>query len=330
MFNRSMRCGLILASLLAICAVAQAAGPAPGIYQLRSASSDWCVGYRAGGGLRLPYLATGDCQKLYQRSAGTPLPLILLGIPAGLGGSETPGYSPIAVVPRPGGGFTLRSVPPYYAVINGTPNDANRLLSCVTVARNVVVGPPGIDIWPCDLGNGAPWSQAGGIDQRFYFTPAAGDGNYTIATFQERQYACIDVRGASQNINTDLISWACNHQQNQVFHLTWLGPLTTRDDIATAQPAGPSGLLSSIVIQPPGVLPSIQHGINYPGMDLSSSETASDDGMQCAQLCRANAQCRAFSWVRPGIQRGSAMCWLKSGVPTAKADPNVNSGIIQR
>ncbi len=288
------------------------------------------VGYRAGGGLRLPYLSTGDCQKLYQRSPGTPLPLILLGIPAGLGGSETLGYSPIAVVPLPRGGFTLRSVPPYYARIDGTPNDANRLLSCVTVARNVVIGPPGIDIWPCDLDNGAAWSQAGGLDQRFYFTPAAGEGNYTIATFMERQYACIDVRGASRDINTDLISWECNHQQNQVFHLTWLGPLTTRDDIATAQAASPVAAIARMAVLPAAGLPAIQHGVNFPGMDIDSFETVADDGADCAQRCRANTQCHAFSWVRPGVQRASAMCWLKSDVPAGVADSNVNSGVIPR
>jgi hypothetical protein len=249
-----VRTMLAFACLLPV--TARAAGPAPGIYQLRSLSSDWCAGYRPGdGAARLPYLATGDCAKPYQRSQGSLVPGILLGIPVSLGGSETLGYSPIAIVPHPSGGFTLRSVPPYYARMDGAPNGANRLLSCVTVARNVVIGPPGIDIWPCDLGNGAAWSQAGGGDQRFYLTPAGGDGNYTISAMDSsgdnRHGNCIDVRGASQTINTDLIWWECNRQQNQVFHLTYIGPLTTRDDIATARALSPAGRLSGIAILPP-------------------------------------------------------------------------------
>lgn len=314
---------------------ANAAGPQPGIYQLRSLSSDWCVGYRPGGGLRLPYLATGDCQKLYERSAGSAaLPMLLLGIPVSVGGSETLGYSPIAIVPHPRGGVTLRSVPPYYARMDGTPNGANRLLSCVTVARNVVVGPPGIDIWPCDLGNGAAWSAAGADDQRFTLTPAPGDGNYTITHVASdgtsRRTNCIDVRGASTNINTDLIDWECNGQQNQVFHLTYLGPLTTRDDIATAQSQTPSAVLSSTVLVPVASRVTWQRGVNFPGMDMPGSgrETLNDGGTACAQMCLANGSCNAFSWVKPGAQGSGAKCWLKKGVPTGNPDPNVNSGTV--
>ena len=129
-------------------------------------------------------------------------------------------------------------MPPYDARLGGSPNSANRMLSCVTVARNVVIGPPGIDIWPCDLGNGAAWSTAGGADQRFAFEPAGGVGEFYIRSLTDRG-VCLDIRGASQNINTDLIRWECNKQQNQVFHFNALGPLTTRDDLVTAGASPP-------------------------------------------------------------------------------------------
>lgn len=315
---------------------ASAAGPQPGIYQLRSLGSDWCVGFRPGGGPRLPYLATGDCTKLYERSPGSvAVPLIFLGIPVAVGGSEVLGYSPIAIVPHPRGGVTLRSVPPYYARMDGTPNGANRLLSCVTVARNVVIGPPGIDIWPCDADSSQPWSQAGGADQRFVLTAAPGDGNYTITQFvaddNGRRTNCIDVRGASTNINTDLIEWECNHQQNQIFHLTYLGPLTTRDDIATAQSQTPAAILSSTALIP-AVASRVtwQRGVNLPGTDMPNSghDTLNDGGNACSQMCLANRSCVAFSWVKPSVQGPAAKCWLKNGVPTGNPDANVNSGTV--
>jgi len=333
----------ILRTLVLACALigafgieaAYAAGPQPGIYQLRSLGSDWCAGFRPGGGPRLPYLATSDCEKLYQRNPGSvAVPMIFLGIPVAVGGSEVLGYSPIALVPHPRGGFTLRSVPPYYARMDGTPNGANRLLSCVTVARNVVIGPPGIDIWPCDADGSQPWSQAGGADQRFNLTPAPGDGNYTISHVSSndtnRQMNCIDVRGASTNLNTDLIDWQCNQQQNQVFHLTYLGPLTTRDDIATAQSLTPAAVLSSTVLVPVASRVSWQRGVNFSGMDMPGSgrDTLNDGGIACAQMCLANGSCDAFSWVRPGVQGSAAKCWLKKGTPTGTTDPNVNSGTV--
>jgi len=316
--------------LLGMSSPAAAAGLRPGIYQLRSVSSDWCVGYRAGGGLRLPYLAMGDCAKTYARNPSSPALGILLGIPVSTGGAEVLGYSPIAVVPHPQGGYTLRSVPPYYARMNSAANGANRLLSCVTVARNVVIGPPGIDIWPCDLPNGAPWSQAGAPDQRFSLNAAPGDGNFTISHVAEandrRGLNCIDVRGASQDINTDLVDWECNRQANQTFHFVWLGPLTTRDDMATSDASSPT-LASRVLIPLP---PVIRQGVNFPGMDIAGSDTPNDGGTICLQSCQANTQCRAFSWVRPGMQGPNAKCWLKGGVPVGQPDPNVNSGIVNR
>lgn len=335
--NVTRSAGAVLLMLALTCAVARASGPAAGLYQLRSPLG-WCVGYRAGDGVaRLPYLAMGDCQKLYQRNAGTALPAILLGIPIGLAGSETLGYSPIAIVPHPLGGYTLRSTKPYLARTDNS-GDGTRLGSCVTVARGVLIGPPGIDVWACDQ-DGA-WARAGGTDQRFYLTPVEGDGNYTISYIgssgDNRVRYCIDVRGASQDINTDLISWECNGQKNQIFHLTSLGPLTTSDDIATARAVANANLASSLTvtvpIAPPAPPPTsqggIQRSVNFPGMDIGGSDTSDDRGRMCRALCVASLQCHAFSWVRPGVQGPSARCWLKSGVSSSVPDPNVNSGTV--
>ena len=42
---------------------------------------------------------------------------------------------------------------------------------------------------------------------------------------------------------------------------------------------------------------------------------------QCMDICATTQQCRAFTFVSPGIQGKDAMCWLKDSVPS----PSTNS-----
>ncbi len=74
----------------------------------------------------------------------------------------------------------------------------------------------------------------------------------------------------------------------------------------------------------------IARGVNLPGLDLPATSRASSDdaGAACALACRADIRCRAFSWVRPGVSASTAQCWLKSGLPSARTDPNVTSGFF--
>lgn len=68
-----------------------------------------------------------------------------------------------------------------------------------------------------------------------------------------------------------------------------------------------------------------EHGLNLPGQDYK--RFAVDGGpQQCENACASEAQCKAFTWVRPGVQGPKAMCWLKSGVPGAMLNPDTVSG----
>jgi len=87
---------------------------------------------------------------------------------------------------------------------------------------------------------------------------------------------------------------------------------------------------SEVHVQPPTPNGGIARGVDYPGMDLSNQQTEDDGGAACRQVCVANSQCHAFSWVRPGVQSTNAVCWLKSGVPPSVKNGDVNSGIVQR
>jgi hypothetical protein len=68
-------------------------------------------------------------------------------------------------------------------------------------------------------------------------------------------------------------------------------------------------------------------GLNLPGRDIPpATTTANDDGTQCSVMCLGGPLCRAWSWVRPGVQGASAMCWQKASPPAATNDVNTASG----
>jgi hypothetical protein len=59
-----------------------------------------------------------------------------------------------------------------------------------------------------------------------------------------------------------------------------------------------------------------------PGSDINNFTVRG--WKSCEAACAGEAQCAAWSYVRPGIQGPQARCWLKSRVP----NPVVNSGVI--
>ncbi len=65
-------------------------------------------------------------------------------------------------------------------------------------------------------------------------------------------------------------------------------------------------------------------GGDYRNFDLA---TASYD--QCRAACSADQQCRAYTYVKPGIQGPRARCWLKNTVPPQRASDCCVSGVIR-
>jgi hypothetical protein len=68
---------------------------------------------------------------------------------------------------------------------------------------------------------------------------------------------------------------------------------------------------------------------NRPGDDYASFDLAVPDPQACADACREDEKCTAFTYVKPGIQGEQARCWLKSGIPDAHPDACCVSGIIR-
>src|SRR5690242_21604428 len=72
----------------------------------------------------------------------------------------------------------------------------------------------------------------------------------------------------------------------------------------------------------------LEYNTNRGGSDFWNFEL--DSGAEaCSAACAADARCRAFTWVRPGVQGVRARCWLKSAVPGATNDNNCISGVMQ-
>ena len=68
--------------------------------------------------------------------------------------------------------------------------------------------------------------------------------------------------------------------------------------------------------------------IDRPGNDMRNVPI--NNAQACLNLCNRDRNCRAWTFVRPGIQGSSARCWLKDVIPPAVANRCCTSGVIRR
>ena len=69
------------------------------------------------------------------------------------------------------------------------------------------------------------------------------------------------------------------------------------------------------------------HGIIMPGSIMRTVQIEQDDPANCQAACRAETQCAAWTYVRPGLQGQQARCWLKSKVPQQFQNQCCTSGV---
>jgi hypothetical protein len=217
----------------------------------------------------------------------------------------------IAVLPNPlrgPGAFTLRPA--------GA--GAGSLRWCATVARDVVLGPAAIDVRNCQSpADARDECERGWHDQSFTFRQL-GPRRFKIGTVNGE---CVAWR--EDLVARELAQLACQDSTEQVFDFIYQGPVTAPVDKACIAQHGwvdtPAGWVYAAPIA----------GVNFYGGDYANKLTLDDGGRECARLCVQDAPCRAFSWVRPGVQAAEAMCWLKNVIPAASADANTASGIVR-
>jgi hypothetical protein len=62
-------------------------------------------------------------------------------------------------------------------------------------------------------------------------------------------------------------------------------------------------------------------------MDYRSFDLPAPRPELCRDACWREPQCRAFTYVRPGVQGPHARCWLKNPVPPARLNDCCLSGV---
>jgi len=70
-----------------------------------------------------------------------------------------------------------------------------------------------------------------------------------------------------------------------------------------------------------------QVGIDRPGSDYRSFEMPQPDPGACQAICAREGPCRAWTFVRPGVQGPRARCWLKTSIPEPHDDGCCTSGV---
>lgn len=72
----------------------------------------------------------------------------------------------------------------------------------------------------------------------------------------------------------------------------------------------------------------LEFNIDRPGGDFTSVTLPQASAPQaCLSLCNAEAACRAWTFVKAGVQAQNPRCWLKSSVPAAIANACCVSGV---
>ena len=70
----------------------------------------------------------------------------------------------------------------------------------------------------------------------------------------------------------------------------------------------------------------VEHDTDRPGGDFHNFDLPQPRHELCRDACAAAPNCRAYTYVKPGVQRPNARCWLKSIVPPAMTSQCCISG----
>jgi len=71
---------------------------------------------------------------------------------------------------------------------------------------------------------------------------------------------------------------------------------------------------------------SFEPNIDRPGRDYANAPSAGPK--ECSFTCQADGnRCRAWTYVRPGIQGPTGRCWLKDAFPVASRNGCCTSGV---
>ena len=92
----------------------------------------------------------------------------------------------------------------------------------------------------------------------------------------------------------------------------------------------------AIAVSDPGVaqISSVEQGIDRPGSDYHNFQMSNPDvrigATACRNECLKDQRCRAWTYVKAGIQGPMARCWMKQAAPSAARNQCCISGILNR
>ncbi len=72
----------------------------------------------------------------------------------------------------------------------------------------------------------------------------------------------------------------------------------------------------------------MEQDVDRPGGDYRNFASPTPNPAVCQNACQSESQCRAWTYVKPGIQGAQAQCWLKSTVPPPRQSTCCISGVM--
>lgn len=89
-----------------------------------------------------------------------------------------------------------------------------------------------------------------------------------------------------------------------------------------------SGIRGAAVVEPR--TGNLEFAIDRFGGDYRSIDLPADpSGKSCAEACKADPKCRAFTYVRPGYIGPNARCFLKDRITKPRHKPCCISGVVR-
>ncbi len=94
-------------------------------------------------------------------------------------------------------------------------------------------------------------------------------------------------------------------------------------------PPGPGPKPDAIMNQKNASTAEVESGTNRPGQDYKNFEMQPSIAgfAPCQSACVNDPKCKAWTFVKPGVQGPKAKCWLKSGIPNSRQDNCCVSGV---
>jgi hypothetical protein len=71
----------------------------------------------------------------------------------------------------------------------------------------------------------------------------------------------------------------------------------------------------------------VEMNIDRPGGDYRNFDLSTASHESCRVACRGDARCKAYTYVKPGVQGPKARCWLKDTIPASRANDCCVSGV---